>query len=413
MPHRRRLHLCLRAGCRWRFRGNLCSVPERSEGRSDQASVRERPREGPRGPPSLAAAPRRSMDDARGPHVTSKVLLSGGCVLTLGAKTPNFHAGRRPDRRGHGGRGRHRHPCAGRRAGGRDRHDRHARLRRHAPSRLDLAVPEPRRRAADERAPTPAERSADRFDPRTSTPPPCRPAGRGRGRHHHGRRLVARRGRPTASRRPRSRRMRTPGLRTVFVARITGRRTASARASSRRGAGPSTSDRVRVRRRPRDRLGAVAARGRRHGSWACGSMLHAGSRAPGRRDRRRGAAGSWVRTSRSCTAPGSMTPMSMPSRPREPRSRWRPRARWRAARGSPPIQQLIDPDIRPGLGIDDERVTPGRHVRPDAGDDLDAARHRVRPQAGGQGRRPAPDEHARRHPLRDRRRRPGGGPGSA
>jgi len=27
--------------------------------------------------------------------------------------------------------------------------------------------------------------------------------------------------------------------------------------------------------------------------------------------------------------------------------------------GSPPIQQLIDRDIRPGLGIDDERVTPG------------------------------------------------------
>ncbi len=27
--------------------------------------------------------------------------------------------------------------------------------------------------------------------------------------------------------------------------------------------------------------------------------------------------------------------------------------------GSPPIQQLIDHDIRPGLGIEDERVTPG------------------------------------------------------
>ena len=43
--------------------------------------------------------------------------------------------------------------------------------------------------------------------------------------------------------------------------------------------------------------------------------------------------------------------------------------------GSPPIQQLIDRGIRPGLGVDDERLTPGRHVRPDAGDDLVAARH--------------------------------------
>ena len=49
----------------------------------------ERPGEGPRGPPSSAAVPRRSGDDARGPHVTSKVLLAGGCVLTLGARTPN------------------------------------------------------------------------------------------------------------------------------------------------------------------------------------------------------------------------------------------------------------------------------------------------------------------------------------
>src|SRR4249920_2970308 len=87
--HRRRLHLCLPGWCRWRFRGNLCSVPERCEGRSDQACVRERPGEGPRGPPSSAAAPRRSADDAPGRHVTSKVLLAGGCVLTLGARTSN------------------------------------------------------------------------------------------------------------------------------------------------------------------------------------------------------------------------------------------------------------------------------------------------------------------------------------
>ena len=79
--------------------------------------------------------------------------------------------------------------------------------------------------------------------------------------------------------------------------------------------------------------------------------------------------------------------------------------------GSPPIQQLIDADIRPGLGIDTERITPGRHVRPDAGDDLDAARHRLRPQAGREGRRPRSDGDARRDPPRHRRRRAGGGVG--
>ena len=52
---------------------------------------------------------------------------------------------------------------------------------------------------------------------------------------------------------------------------------------------------------------------------------------------------------------------------------------------------------------------PGRHVRPDARDDLVAARDRLRPQAHGQGLAPAPDEHARRDPLRDPRGRRSGG----
>ena len=43
---------------------------------------------------------------ARRWRVTSKTLLSGGCVLTLGAKTAQLHPRRRPHRRGHGGRDR-------------------------------------------------------------------------------------------------------------------------------------------------------------------------------------------------------------------------------------------------------------------------------------------------------------------
>ena len=51
---------------------------------------------------------------------------------------------------------------------------------------------------------------------------------------------------------------------------------------------------------------------------------------------------------------------------------------------------------------------PRRHVRPDAGRHLGAARHVVRPQAGGQGRHPQSARHPRRDPLRHRRRCPGG-----
>ena len=36
-----------------------------------------------------------------------------------------------------------------------------------------------------------------------------------------------------------------------------------------------------------------------------------------------------------------------------------PSSEMAAGLGTPPIQQLIDRDIRPGLGVDDERIGPG------------------------------------------------------
>ncbi len=54
---------------------------------------------------------------------------------------------------------------------------------------------------------------------------------------------------------------------------------------------------------------------------------------------------------------------------------------------------------------------PRRHVRPDAGSHLDAARHPLRSQAGRQSRSSPVVEHPRGDALRHHRRRPGGGPG--
>ena len=79
-----------------------------------------------------------------GSTVTSKILLSGGCVLTLGAKTPNFT---KADvliddgmvaEVGTGLRARDAEQVDATDT------DRHARLRRYPPSRLDVVVPEPR-----------------------------------------------------------------------------------------------------------------------------------------------------------------------------------------------------------------------------------------------------------------------------
>ena len=75
--------------------------------------------------------------------------------------------------------------------------------------------------------------------------------------------------------------------------------------------------------------------------------------------------------------------------------------------GPPPMQQLIDRGIRPGLGVGDRAARARRCLRPDARRHLRAARHDVRPQAGRQGRAAQPARDPRRHPLRHHRRREG------
>ena len=47
------------------------------------------------------------------------------------------------------------------------------------------------------------------------------------------------------------------------------------------------------------------------------------------------------------------------SRRRAPRVSLAPSSEMAGGAGPPPIQQLIDHDIRPGLGVGDERLTPG------------------------------------------------------
>ena len=140
------------------------------------------------------------------------------------------------------------------------------------------------------------------------------------------------------------------GLRTVYV---THRHDSRPRGSASHRVRGATHQRC-VRDRPPRVRGSGSPRpadGRSARQLGLRIHAHAG---PGTRDRRdlraRRSGGSWGPTSRSCIAPGSTMPTSTPSRRPEPRWRSRRRARWRAACGSPPIQQLIDRDIRPGLG---------------------------------------------------------------
>ena len=134
-----------------------------------------------------------------------------------------LHRGRRPDRRRQGGRGRSRAPCARCRGRRRRRHDRDARLRRHAPPRVDVALPEPGRRGRPRRRAgvvvgarrAPAARRRLRRDV-------DRPVGRGGGRDHHRGRLgrppargsVGGRGPPGPRRRGTPHRVRPRGVRT-------------------------------------------------------------------------------------------------------------------------------------------------------------------------------------------------------
>ena len=211
------------------------------------------------------------------------------------------------------------------------------------------------------------------------------------------------------------------GLRTVFVhaARADGGRTPDPRSASSSHGSPA-----RPGRRPASPSGStcpgrpISTRSPRRGRLAreLGMRIHAhaGSRSSGRgviADLARARAPGRGRHARALRR-SSTTRTSMPSRRPARRCRWRPTNEMASDLGSLPIvQQLIDRDIRPGLGDRRRMRDAGRHVRADAGDDLDAARHRLRSQAGREGRRSPTDEHARRDPLRHDRRRAGRGLG--
>src|SRR4029453_4565496 len=219
----------------------------------------------------------------------------------------------------------------------------------------------------------------------------------GRGRHHHRRRLVLR-----GTRRPR--RGRAPGARGRGRSHGVRRRGADDDRAGRPPAGsgrPVHDDRVRS-----DRPGGRLGRGRRVVGGRPGARLahpparqrerhHLGrvrTRAPRRRRHRRPrlpARGDGRRRDRVLGRrdldragerdDGRLRIAADPAHDRQRRAAG-PRGRRRARRARRP-------------------------VRADASCDLDAARHGVRPQAGGQERRPEADDHAQRHPLRNERRR--------
>ena len=274
-----------------------------------------------------------------------------------GREDPQLHPRQTCSSRTSRRRGRLRPPGARRRARGRDRHHRHARLRRHAPPCMDVAVPELRRGTL--RGTRPGRRlSAITSSPRMCMPPPligllgAAEAGIttvvdwSHDRADDGFADAALQAHADA------------GLRTVFVDAIDQETSATGALAP--------SHRVRRDRSPRLRSGPPCPEPRTsdplptagRSARDLGLRIHAHAD-PGTRDRRhlrmRRGRDSWEPMSRSFIGPGSTTPTSTPSRRPEPRCRSRRRARWRPASASPPIQQLIDHDIRPGLGIDNER----------------------------------------------------------
>ena len=289
--------------------------------------------------------------------MTSKILLSGGCVLTLGAKTPNFT---RADvliddetvaEIGTGLRARdaeqvdatdtivmpgfvdtHRHAWRslfrnlgawppGRRDGGRSR--------RRVPARRRL------------------RRHADRL------------ARRGRGGDHHRRRLVDIRSddAPRGRRAPGPRRCRTangvrpcraqrdggPEIAASAIRRLVARLDRGGRAARPRIAfgsvvpGATDLDRVAAEWALARELGLADPRARRSGD------ARATERSPSSPS-----GGSWVRTSRSCTARRSTTPTSTRSPSSGACGVARAVERDGGRSRTPPVQQLIDRDIRPG-----------------------------------------------------------------
>ena len=107
----------------------------------------------------------------------------------------------------------------------------------------------------------------------------------------------------------------------------------------------------------------------------------------------------------------STTRTSMPSRLPARRSPWCPRRGGERSRIAPDRPTAGRPRHPAGSRGRRRMRHAGRHVRADAGDELDAARHGVRSQVGGESRRAPTDEHARHDPLRHDRRRAGRGVG--
>ena len=160
------------------------------------------------------------------------------------------------------------------------------------------------------------------------------------------------------------------GLRTVFVhaghhrtqsAEADGPATPEVVARLAGEAGPSTRIALGIRR---DRAGRSRRGRRRMGAWR-GSSGFASTRTSGgaprvARSPRSGGGGSWAKTSRSSTARTSTTRTSTRSRSSRASVSFVPSSEVPSGIGKLPlIQQLIDRDIRPGLGVDDGCVTPG------------------------------------------------------
>ena len=282
--------------------------------------------------------------------MTSKVLLAGGCVLTLGARTPN-------------------HKQADVLIDGEVIAEVGTHLRARDAEQIDatgtIVMPgfvDTHRHAwtsllrnagERERARRPGRRRPPRLHGRRRLRLHAdRAARRGRGRHHHRRRLVLR-----GTRRPR--RGRAPGAR--------GRRAFAPCSSTRRrrrqggppacGIGPARPRRSRSERSPRGSPRTEPPRrGRPPGSSACASTCTPTRTTP---SRPRPNADSSATTSRSSTAPCSTTTDVDAIASSGAAISIAPASEMAGGSGSPPIQQLIDRDMRPGLGVDDVRVAPG------------------------------------------------------
>ena len=308
--------------------------------------------------------------------MTGKVLLTGGCVLTLGSKTPNLaQADLLIDdgviaEVGPGLRARDAEPVDATDTivmpGFIDTH-------RHVWKSLFR-----NRGSGVARCPSPIAYQARRHLRRHAD----RAARRGRGRDHHRRRLVAGARRRAASRRPRSRPTPTRGC-----ARCSSTRAASTRPRARSRASSFgcavTSSRAAVWPRDADAWADARARGLRihaHGDRAARDAARSPRwRAPGLL----GEDVTLVHCSdlddadiEAIASSGAAVSLS-------------PSSEMAGGHGSPPIQQLDRSRHPAGAGDRRRARVPGRHVRADAGGDLAAARHRLRSQAGRQGRRAA------------------------